>query len=165
MWLKKFCGQAECGCGLRTSSTLGGVSEAPDHMVHMSWAVVSCQNSRKLLLSLCFSWSVLTSWWNGIIIPNMNILHLLHPKEYQSFLIMLKRKRGCGNPKITLMTKKGYLQIIWFTFSVSVCVEREGCQHVANTSLQYSQSLQTGPAHPGSNAGALWVVWAPELLR
>ncbi len=120
-----------------------------------------------ILLSLCFSWSVLGSWWNGIIIPNLNILHLLHPKENKSFFIMLKQKRVCGNPKITLTTKKGYLQMIWFTFSVSlcVCVEREGCQHVANTSLQYSQSLQTCPARPGLRAEALWAVWAPEPLR
>ncbi len=52
VWLKKFCGQDECGCGLLTSSTLGGVSEAPDHMVHMSWAVVSCQYSCKLYCSV-----------------------------------------------------------------------------------------------------------------
>lgn len=32
----KFCGQDECGCGLLTSSALGGASEAPDHMVHVT---------------------------------------------------------------------------------------------------------------------------------
>lgn len=126
VWLKKFCGQAECGCGLPTSSTLGGVSEAPDHMVHVTSCGKLSVQLETILLSLCFSWSVLRSWWNGIIIPNLNIHHLLHPKENKHFFIMLKQKRGCGNPKITLMTKKGYLQMIWFTFSVSVCVCGEG---------------------------------------
>lgn len=72
---------------------------------------------------------------------------------------MLIRKRGCGNPKITLTTtKKDICKWSDSHFLSCVCVEREGCQHMANTSLQYSQSLQTGPARPGSRAGALWAV-------